>query len=101
MLISKSLFTEDECQHCIHCVENAHYGCCGDISTGYCNLMEKPVDLNNNVCDKAEFEDGIPDYYKELSGKMCQCGREMTKGEDESFGVCHSCYNSSLSFDYS
>ena len=47
------------------------------------------MDLTNMDREGCE---GIPDDYNDPSGEYCKCGKEMTKGEVECFGVCSSCY---------
>lgn len=45
----------EACANCIHCTENAHYGEGGDTYAGLCMLKDKPIDLNDFICD--DYED--------------------------------------------
>ncbi len=46
------------------------------------------ADKINQICESSPECD-----YDEPSGENCKCGKEMTKGELECFGVCLSCYD--------
>ncbi len=42
---------ESTCIDCCHATDNAHYGECGDLATGYCNYKDVPINLDNGVCE--------------------------------------------------
>ena len=45
------------CEFCQYCAENPHYGECGDIYTGYCNLRQKPIDFIDVSCEHFILEE--------------------------------------------